>query len=125
MSVIVPVGQESNHLQRVLRSGLRIACDAAGVDPFTPHQLRQRSLTEWARANAMAGGIVHGSGLGVLNHYVDPMTVLESAAPSVRLPESFCSDDERSDVDALPAIVAKLDPDAQDLVMRPATRLAK
>jgi len=123
LSVVIPPGKPNHHLKRVLRRELRAAADRAGVDYFTAHQLRQRALTEWSRVNAMAGGIVHGSGLGVLGHYVDPLSVLESAAPTVRLPAAFASDEER-EVDALPALLLRLDPDARRILTETAQRLA-
>ena len=73
----------------------------------------------------MAARLVHGAGLGVLDHYIDPMTVLESAAPGVRLPAAFASDDERDDAASLPAILARLDPDARRIVMETAQRFAR
>ncbi len=68
---------------------------------------------------------MHGSGLGVLNHYVDPLTVLESTAPMVRLPAGFADGHELTATAALPALVSRLDPDAQELVLRTAQRLAQ
>jgi len=125
ISVVMPVGQPEHHLKRVLRREIRAAAAAARVTSFTPQQLRQRGLSEWSRANAMSGRLVHGSSLGILDHYVDPMIVLESAAPSVRLPTTFASASERAADDAIPAIVARLDPEARQLVIATAKRLAR
>jgi len=121
--VQIPRGKEDNHLKRVLRRELRIAADSAGVPYFTPQHLRKKGLTEWSRSNAMAGAIVHGSGLGVLNHYVDPLTVLESAAPRVRLPAGFANEEEREELESFPNLLQRLDPEARDLVLATAQRL--
>lgn len=125
MQVVRPVGCPRNHGKRVLRREIRAAAQRANVESFTPQQLRQRGLTEWSRANAMAASIVHGSGLGILNHYVDPIAVLESAGPSVRLPAAFASDAEREELASLPAIVSRLDSEARRIVMETAQRFAQ
>lgn len=125
MQVVRPVGCPRNHGKRVLRRVIREAAQRAGVESFTPQQLRQRGLTEWSRANAMAASIVHGSGLGILNHYVDPIAVLESAGPSVRLPSAFASDKERDAVASLPSLVARLDSEARRIVIDTAKRFAR
>ena len=120
----IPRGKEDNHLKRVLRRELQVAAKSAGVPYFTPQQLRRKGLTEWARANAMAGAIDHGSGLGVLDHYVDPLTVLESAAPRVRLPAGFAKEEEREELASFPDLLKRLDPEARALVLATAQRLA-
>lgn len=125
MKVTIPPGCPKNHLKRVLRRQIRDAAEAAGVESFTPQQHRQRGLTEWSRANAMAARIVHGEGLGTLDHYVDPLSVLESAAPALRLPEAFASEEERDEAAALPAILARMDPESRRIVMETAQRFAR
>jgi integrase len=67
---------------------------AAGVPPVTLQQIRRLAITNWSSVNAEAGRIVHGCGLGILRHYLDPLAVLQAAAPLVRLPEVFLSDEE-------------------------------
>jgi len=75
----------------------------------------------------MAGKIVHGSGLGVLDHYIDPMAVLESAASSVRLPLGFTFDDDERKRQAkhLPDLLQKMDPEARALILQTAQRLVE
>lgn len=73
----------------MIRDELAATCKEAGVKHYTPKNIRQASITAWTNANATAGAIVHGSGLGVMAHYLDPLSVLEAAAPRVRLPECF------------------------------------
>jgi integrase len=68
---------------------------AAGVPPVTLQQLRRLAITNWSSVNAEAGRIVHGCGIGVMRHYLDPLAVLAAAAPLVRLPEVFLSEEER------------------------------
>ena len=119
-----PLRGTTQHFTDMIRDGLTVLCEKAGVDRFTPQQLRQRSITEWTRANATAGAIVHGSGLGVMAHYLDPLSVLESAAPRVRLPSCFgaCVDDETEGT--LLIHFRRLDPAAQHLIAGTAERLA-
>lgn len=111
----------SDHARRSVRRQIASACAAGSVDLWTPKQLRQRSITEWSRSNATAGSIIHGSGLGVLAHYVDPLSVLDAAAGTVRLPDCFGAGDTGPDVVAM---LRRLDPEARDLVIRTARRLA-
>ena len=123
MPAALPVGLSSGWLLKQLRRALTTACESAGVARFTPQQIRQRGLTEWSQSNAMAAQVIHGSGLGVMGHYVDPLAVLQSAAGSVRLPLAFCTAEERA-ADDLPDIISRLDPDARSLLMETARRLA-
>ncbi len=123
MPAALPRGLSSGWMIKQLRRALTTACEAAGVARFTPQQVRQRGLTEWSQSNAMAAQVIHGSGLGVMAHYVDPLAVLQSAAGSVRLPLAFCTAEERA-ADDLPDIIARLDPDARSLLMETARRLA-
>lgn len=68
----------------------------AGVrPPLTLQALRRLSICLWSAANAEAGRIVHGCGLGVMRHYLDPLALLRAVGPSVRLPEAFLSPEER------------------------------
>lgn len=69
---------------------------AAGCPVVTLQQLRQAAITNWSATNAEAGRIVHGCGLGVMRHYLDAFAVLEAAAPLVRLPDVFLTDEERA-----------------------------
>lgn len=71
----------------LLRKHLRTLCDNAGVRHLTPKHLRQASVTEWSKADARAGELIHGCGLpAVLRHYIDPLEILASAAPRVMWP---------------------------------------
>lgn len=119
-----PLNGVSLWFTNILRRGITALCEAAKVDRFTPQQLRQRSITEWSRANATAGAIVHGCGLGVLSHYLDPLQILEAAAPRVRLPECFGASATAGTEDALISNFRRLDPAAQGLVAGTAERLA-
>lgn len=118
-----PLNGVSLHFTNVVRDCLTVLCEQAGVERITPQQLRQRSITEWSRANATAGAIVHGCGLGVLSHYLDPLQILESAAPRVRLPECFGAVNSSGE-DSLVANFRRLDPSAQGLLTMTAERLA-
>lgn len=106
---------------KVARFALRAACIAAKVRIIVPKQLRQRSVTEWSRVNGMAGSIIHGSGLRVMTHYVDPITVLDAAAPAVRIPAAFGAQDRSDD---LVGVIRRLDPDARRIISDTARRLA-
>lgn len=67
---------------RACRDQFAVLCCAAGVRPvLTLQQLRRLSITSWSSVSAEAGRIVHGSGLGVLGHYLDQRRILDSAAP--------------------------------------------
>lgn len=114
----------SDFARRSIRCEIQSACVKAGVSVVSPKHFRQRSITEWTRANATAGAIVHGSGLGVMVHYLDPLSVLESAAPRVRLPRCFgaCVGD-RTETTLLTHF-RRLDPAAQTLIAGTAERLA-
>lgn len=118
-----PLNGVSLHFTNVIRDSLTSLCEQAGVDRITPQQIRQRSITEWSRANATAGAIVHGCGLGVLSHYLDPLQILESAAPRVRLPECFGAVNSSGE-DSLVANFRRLDAGAQGLLTMTAERLA-
>jgi hypothetical protein len=112
-------------LQSLVYQHLEAACVAASVERFTPQQIRQRSITEWSRANATAGRLIHGCGIGVLSHYIDPLSVLESAAPRVRVPAAMLGDCKQHDTEgALIDNFRKLDPQAQGLIASTTERLA-
>lgn len=110
----LPYSQPTMHYCRLLRDHLTHACRAAKVPEFCPQQLRQRAITEWTRADGVAGQIVHGCGLGVMRHYVDFCAVLESAAPRVRLPACFGA--TQDDGEALLLSYKRLDPAGQQIV---------
>jgi len=118
-----PIRRNTLHFRKVIEFSLARCCDAAGVPIVTPKQLRQRSITEWTRANATAGAIVHGCGLGVMAHYLDPLSVLESAAPRVRLPACFGATPTTS-TDTLVRNFGRMDPAAQQMMVGLSERLA-
>lgn len=118
----LPFSRANDHAQVLVRNGIASACKSANIEPWLPKYLRQRCLTEWSRANAAAGAILHGSGLKILSHYVDPLTVLESAAPRVRLPACFGA--TQDDGEALLVSYKRLDPEGQKIVSGVAQRLA-
>lgn len=112
-------------LQSLVYQHLSAACEAAKVPRFTPQQIRQRSITEWSRANATAGRLIHGCGIGVLSHYIDPLSVLESAAARVRVPSCMLGVCKQVDTEGtLIDNFRKLDPQAQGLISSTAERLA-
>ena len=121
----LPYTASENYSCRVLRSHLSAACMAAGVPYFHPHTMRQRSVTEWSRVNGTAGSIIHGCGLGVLQHYIDPLSVLESAAPQMRVPQIITGPHRTQDAEtSLVTHFRRSDPQAQELISRTAERLA-
>lgn len=122
--VAFPMSLCLENMKKRVRAELRSACRAASCTEWGPKQLRQRSITEWSRANATAGAIVHGSGLGVLGHYIDPLQILESAAPRVRLPECFGACTQAGSEDTLISNFRRLDPAAQSLIVGTTERLA-
>ena len=126
--IIIPPGKSTDHLQRVTRRELRNACTAANQPTITPQQIRQRGITEWTAASLAAGAIVHGCGFDgrqrIMRHYAGTLSILERAAPAVRIPESFATPEERAAANELPTIINRLDPEAQQILLHTAKRLA-
>jgi hypothetical protein len=110
-------------MARMIRNELARTCVAAGIEILTPKQIRQASITEWTRANATAGSIVHGCGLGVMAHYLDPLSVLESAAPRVRLPQCFGGQVDTGE--QMQQAFSRLDPQGRELILLTAERLGR
>ncbi len=108
----------------MIRDELAETAARAKVTHCTPKNIRQASITAWTNANATAGAIVHGSGLGVMAHYLDPLSVLQSAAPRVRLPSCFGAVQSEPEEATLLSFYRKLDPAAQGLISGTAQRLA-
>lgn len=125
---MTPVEPHTGHctewFSRLLRDELAATCERANVAAKTPKNLRQASITEWSMANATAGRLIHGCELGVMSHYVDALTVLESASPRVRLPSCFGGQQSQSTEEALVASFRRLDPQSQGLVSGMTDRLA-
>lgn len=118
-----PLSNATDAQLRHLRDCIVNACDAADVALWHPKQLRQRAVTEWSRANSTAGALVHGTGIGILRHYVDPLCVLEAAAPRVRLPACFGDSSAADRETVLIGNYRRLDPAAQELVSGMTERL--
>ena len=119
----LPYTGSQNDIKR-LRAAIDLTCEEAKISRFTPKKIRQAAVTEWSKANGQAGAILHGSGLGILSHYVDPLGVLQSAARRVRIPESFQRHPGESSPDEIPNLISRLDPEARALVLATAQRLA-
>jgi integrase len=118
--------QATDFGRKSIRREIASACVAANVPVWTPKHLRQRGITEWSRANAAAGALVHGTGMssGILKHYIDHMSLLESAAPRVRIPSCFGSSTTATTEDTLIHHFRRLDLAAQGLIAGTAERLA-
>lgn len=118
-----PWHRSTDFWRKTLRDAISHVCDTAHAARWTPKQLRQRSITEWTRANATAGQLVHGCGIGVLSHYLDPLSVLEAAAPMVRVPACFGATVDTSE--RLLQCYQRLDSEAQGLVVATAERMVR
>ena len=122
--VRLPYKFSNDHAQVIVRGELERVAQLGKVSRIMPQQLRQRSVQEWTAANATAGAIVHGMGLGVMQHYLDPLAVLQSAAPRVRLPVCFGASESAGTEEALLHSFRRLDPQSQGLVSGMTERLA-
>lgn len=118
-----PWKHSTDYYRKHLRDKLDDACDRASVERFTPKQLRQRSITEWTRSNATAGQLIHGCGIGVMSHYLDPLSVLEAAGPLVRVPACFGV--SLDTCEQMTAVYRRLDQQGQLLVLHTAERMAR
>ncbi len=72
----------------------RFAADS-GVRYVSPRGLRRFAITQWSKADSMAGRIIHGQGLGVMEHYLPVADYLEAVAPRVQMPVEFLSPKEQ------------------------------
>lgn len=98
--------------------------DRAGLrETLTPKMIRQASVTAWTEANGTAGALVHGSGIGVLAHYLQPLRVLEAAATRVLVPSCFGAT-SATDEESLMRNFRRLDAAAQGLITGMSERLA-
>lgn len=120
----LPYQKATDHAQVLIRNELQRASLAARTERVVPKEIRQAALNAWAKSHATAGAIVHGCGLGVLAHYLDPLQILESAAPRVRLPECFGACTQAGTEDTLISNFRRLDPAAQSLIVGTTERLA-
>ena len=119
--VPLPFGSPADWAGKLTRGTLRRACNTVAIPPVLPKHIRQRSITAWKTADATAGSIIHGSGLGILDHYVDPLTILTAAAPKVRLPDCFGASQDQPDIMPL---FRQLDPAGQQLILSTMERMA-
>ena len=112
--------------RKSIRRDIANACKEANVPIWTPKHLRQRGVTAWFDASPSAGAIIHGSGMprGVIRHYIDNTSLLESAMTRVRLPSCFGANGGAMLEDSLLSAFRRLDPSAQGLVSMTAERLA-
>ena len=120
----LPYAKSNDHAQVIVRGELERVAQLGKVARIMPQQLRQRSVQEWTAANATAGAIVHGMGLGVMQHYLDPLMVLQGASSRVRLPSCFGATESASTEESLLCHFRRLDPAAQGLISGTAERLA-
>lgn len=65
------------------RMNLRQLSNAAGVPWTTPQAIRRASITEWSAINSDCGAVIHGSGLGIRRHYIDPVRLLRKHVNSL------------------------------------------
>jgi len=122
----LPFTRVSDWAQDLVRDELKQASEAAKCDQVYPKHIRQRGLTEWKLASPDAGSIIHGSGLGILDHYVPGVDILRSAMPRVRLPDCFGADGkDKQPEEALLTSFRLLDPQARELVMMTAQRMGR
>lgn len=112
----------SDYARKSIRAEIKAACIVAGVDPWSPKNLRQASVTAWSQANAISGRIIHGCGLGIMSHYIDPIAVLTAAMDRVRVPAAFGA--ASSPEESFLTSYRRLDPSAQNLIGNMAERLA-
>lgn len=71
---------------RFVRRELTRLCKLAGVERFGPQMVRRASISEWSCTTNDAGALIHGCGLGIRQHYVNPLKVLDRAAQRFELP---------------------------------------
>ncbi len=71
---------------RFVRRELTRLCKLAGVERFGPQMVRRASVSEWSCTTNDAGALIHGCGLGIRRHYVNPLKVLDRAAQRFELP---------------------------------------
>lgn len=123
--VDLPYSKVNDWTQETVRESLKRASQCCGIDQVYPRNIRQRGLTEWKRASPDAGSIIHGSGLGILDHYIPPIEILQAAMHQVRLPACFGAVGEKSHEDDLLTSFRRLDPQGKDLVVMTAKRIGR
>jgi hypothetical protein len=125
-AVNLPFSGVNDWTQAIIRAELDRCCHLASIVRILPSQIRKAGLTAWGQANGMAGEIVHGCGLsGVMRHYIDRISILESAATRVRIPDCFRGSMlPESDETTLLNNFRRMDPTAQRIISTTAERLA-
>lgn len=123
--VELPFRSAGGWSQVIVRDSLAAACKSAKIPQIYPRNIRQAGITAWSRANGMAGAIAHGSGLrgNVLQHYVAPVQVLESAMPRVTVPAAMRGECQVSAEEELLNSFRRMDAQAQSMVVGVASRL--
>lgn len=122
--VKLPYGKNFDWSVVIVRSALAAICDTCNVATIKPNHVRDLSLNQWMEASPSAVGVLHGQDLKTLKHYVDPLRMLESAAPRVRVPQCMLGDCKQSDTEGtLLDNFRKLDPQAQGLIHEMSERL--
>jgi hypothetical protein len=120
----LPYGKNFDWSGVIVRSALAAICDTCNVATIKPNHIRDLALNEWMAASPSAVGVLHGQDLKTLKHYVDPLRILESAAPRVRVPQCMLGDCKQSDNEGtLLDNFRKLDPQAQGLIRDMSERL--
>lgn len=84
---------EMTECSRQLRREIDMACHYAKVRRFTPQGLRQCGINLWRRYGGLdTAKIIQGCGLGQsIDHYLDPLERLETAAKLIDLEAMFYS----------------------------------
>ena len=77
---VLPVPAYS--MGRIRRELSRISDGKIGPQP-----LRRLSCTQWAIASPEAGRLIHGTGIGVMAHYLDKLRILTDAAGRLEWPD--------------------------------------
>lgn len=122
--VPLPYTPSEDHSEVIVRAELQRACKLAGVPRILPNHVRDTSLREWVRADFHVGQVLHGCRLGVIGHYVDVLDIIGPVAPRVRLPECFGVSQDKQPESELVESFRLLDPQAKDLVLMTAQRMA-
>lgn len=88
---------DAPHSMRNFYQNLRVITDAANIGrAVTTKSLRQTAVSQWSRVHRDAGRIIHGCGLGdVRDHYVQPLDILQEAAPRMPWPFPECPDERQ------------------------------
>jgi len=123
-----PYVAANDHAQVIVRAELARVSSLAGVNRIMPHNLRQRSITEWLRSDSIAGQLIHGCGMvsgpsAVLRHYMDQTAIIEAAASRLRLPACFQA--TRSESADILSAVSRLDREAKKMICDLAWKMAR